>query len=172
MAATYIPIASTTLSTSAASVTFSSIPQTYTDLVLKYSVRSDLGGAGNFGTDLKLTINSSTANQSGTILFGGSGTGSGTGSYRDTIIGGSTGNDTTSNTFAWGELYLPNYAGSNNKPFSSETHRENNAANGAVKNIIANLWSQTAAITSLAISGVSGNFVSGSSFHLYGIKNS
>lgn len=172
MANTYTLIASNTLSSTAASVTFSSIPGTYTDLVLRFSARHD--GASTSPLTTRVTLNGTTTNYSNTKLLGES---TGASSGRDTglaflvLNGGAVPGGATSNTFSNAEIYIPNYTVSQNKPLNYETGCENNstlALNGA----IANLWQNTAAITSIALFFASGNFVSGSSFFLYGIKNS
>ena len=70
MANTYTLISSNTLTSSAASVTFSSIPATYTDLVLRISARSDRVST----TDrLRLTFNSDTATNYSNITLVGDG---------------------------------------------------------------------------------------------------
>lgn len=170
MPATYTLIASNTLSSSAASVTFSSIPATYTDLVLRMSTRSDV--ALNYETAIQ--INSISTNYSITRLVGDGATAT---SARYTAqdkyyMASTNGTNTTANTFANLEFYIPNYAGSANKVASGFGVTENNSASTNVSMAVhAELLSNTAAITQLIISAV-GNFVSGSSFFLYGIKNS
>ena len=173
MAATYIPIASTTLSTSAASVTFSSIPATYTDLVVRYSFRTaDIGSIGV----LFLTFNNNTssiysrtrlrADNSNPRLAESSRTSNGT---LIGILGAGT--DATANTFSSNEIYIPNYTASTNKPFSTFDVTSTNSATQADQSVLAALFRSTDAITSIKLEGQS-NFVSGSTFHLYGIKNS
>jgi hypothetical protein len=79
----------------------------------------------------------------------------------------------TSNTFSSFELYIPNYGSSATKPFSSFTAHENNSTT-AYLNAVAGLAAISSAVTSLSVlPNTSGtiNFVAGSSFHLYGIKN-
>ena len=168
MAATYIPIASTTLSTSAASVTFSAIPATYTDLVIKASVRRSAAGR----TDFHMYFNSDNSNNSYTFLRGsGSAALSGRGS---TIINN---NDTvpstneTANTFGSIEIYVPNYVGSSLKPVSIFGTGENNATASYIT-ATAGLWNFGAStITSITLSPANPSFASGSTFHLYGISN-
>jgi hypothetical protein len=175
MASSRILISSQTLSSSAASVTFSSIPATYTDLVLKLSTRlSDAGATATI--DMQLNSDTST-NYSLTFLRG---SGSAAASGRTTSVtvinlGQSDGNGATANTFNNGEIYIPSYTASQNKPISSFAVQENNTSAAYIENRAA-LWRNTAAVTSILLqptdvgSGV--NFVSGSSFYLYGIKNS
>lgn len=167
--ATYIKIASNTVGAGGvASVTFSSIPSTYTDLVLKASARTARTGA-NIDV-LFLTLNTLTTNQTSRYLYGdGSGTASGT----DTRIWGlmaSTDNETAS-TFGNSEMMIPNYAGSNYKSMSSDFANENNAT-GAYLGFNAGLWSSTAAINSIQISSATSNTIKQySTFTLYGISN-
>ncbi len=173
---TYTLIASNTLSTTATTVTFSSIPTTYTDLVLRVSGRSDL--AGNTTSRYRLyinTINNSLTTYSLTELQG-SGSG-GASSQRDSSIPffysqNAPAATATSNTFDSNEFYIPNYAGSANKVVSNFNVAENNNS-VATMFVGAGLLQNTAAITALSVvMGNSANFVSGSSFWLYGIKSS
>lgn len=170
MPSSRILIASNTLSSSAASVTFSSIPATYTDLVLRWSARSSFA-AVEIGGYIQLNETSyTTTNYSITVLEVSGGA---TNSYRlsSPIYFQYTGANATSNTFGSAELYIPNYAGATNKPSSSFGVLETNAANAGM-NIGANLKRNTAAVSSITFLDTSGNFVSGSSFFLYGLKNS
>ena len=173
MAATYSLISSNVLSTTAASVTFSAIPSTYTDLVLRVSARTDL--AGNNYDFFTVAINGTTSTYSGTWLAG---TGSAVFSGRNTAdpyltrAGYSDAATATSSTFSSVEIYFPNYTASSQKPSSSFWVTENNAT-ASIAGANAGLWSGTSAITSLTmVPYTSSNFVSGSSFYLYGIKNS
>ena len=173
MPATYTLIASNTLSSSAASVTFSSIPNTYTDLVLKLSVRSARTDPSD---TINFTINSiGGTSYSNTALVGnGSAASSGRVSNANDVDYSAAANaaTSTSNTFSNVEIYIPNYAGSTNKPFSAFTAYEDNTTTAVIR-ANASLLSNTAAVTSItmATAGI-GDFVSGSSFYLYGIKNS
>lgn len=169
MASTYTLISSNTLSSSAASVTFSSIPSTYTDLVLRVSARSDAGASGI------LTLNAdSGTTHSRTLLNGNGATAASlrsTGLSYDPMSYGINDSSYTANTFSNAEVYYPNYAGSTNKPSSVFAVEENNATTSFI-GLSANLWSNTSAITQIVITVSGGNLVTGSSFYLYGIKNS
>ena len=170
MANTYTLIASNTLSSSAASVTFSAIPNTYTDLILKISVRdTQTGTALNF----RLDINSVSADNSRTYILGDGASATSARNTANTFILGNSmvpAASATSNTFGNIEVYIPNYAGSTVKPVSIFGVSENNATTSYI-NATAGLHNRTAAISSLYIEANT-NFVSGSSFFLYGIKNS
>lgn len=163
-------IAKSVLGSSAASVTFSSIPSTYTDLLIVHSARTTAIVGVNWAI-VHINPNGSSANGSFRELFGnGSTAGSGTGLR---IHGGFvTPADNTSNTFGSSEIYIPNYAGSTNKSFSTTGLSENNAT-AALIDVAASLWSSTAAITSIDIvPGQGTNFATNSSFFLYGITKS
>ena len=168
---TYTLISSNILTTSAASVTFSSIPATFTDLVVRISNRSAASGTV---LSSALLFNSSTAgNYSSTIIEGD---GSNDSSFRMTSDTQAytydiNAADSTANTFSSGEIYIPNYAVTAKKPFGVFGTSENNDSFSRIR-ASANLWGLTDAITSITIQMYGGSsFVSGSSFYLYGISN-
>ena len=78
-------------------------------------------------------------------------------------------NGATANTFASSDLYIPNYAGSTYKSFSIETVQEANQAE-VYMNMIAGLWSNTAAIDSITLTPYSYSIAQYSTAYLYGIK--
>lgn len=175
MATTYTLISSNVLTSSAASVTFSSIPATYTDLVLRISARSNAGGSYNL---FKITYNSVSTSYSDTLLYK-DGTNATPQSQRasSTTFYSNAGtglpfNDSgsTANTFGSTEIYIPSYTASQNKPASVFSVQEDNSTTQYMA-VDASLWSNTAAITSIIIAQNGGSFVSGSSFYLYGISN-
>ena len=172
MPSTYTLISSNVLSSSAASITFSAIPSTYTDLVLRWSARSDRSATNDV---MRLRINSDTANNySWTYMSveGGAPSASTNGSLSYIHAGVADAATATSNTFASGELYIPNYLASTKKPVSIINFQEDNITNAQLW-CLAGLWQGTAAITSVLLyPNIGPNFVSGSSFYLYGIKNS
>ena len=165
-------ISSQTLTSTAATVTFSSIPATYTDLVLRYSARADNASAVN---NLRLQFNSDTAtNYSETYMRGNGATAaSGRTSSAVELVEGLVidGDSATASTFSNNEIYIPSYTVSQNKPISMAAVQEDNSTTGRFY-ASAGLWRNTAAITSIYIylSGGSGNIKTGSSFYLYGIS--
>ena len=168
MAGTYKLIQAQTLSSSQSSVTFSAIPATYTDLVIRASIRSDVATTGGA---LNLVVNSQTSGFSSTNIFGDGTAAAGESKTAETkyIFRRSvTGTSNTSNTFASVEIYIPNYAGTTAKVASAFLVTENNTTSDAQINAFANLNTNTAAITDLSLQFT--NFVSGSSFYLYGIE--
>jgi len=170
MATTFTLIASVAVgSGGASSIDFTSIPSTYTDLCLKISARSTANDAQN----VFVKFNSSTSGYSDKFLYGdGSTTGSTTSGNTSAgcacVISGA---NYTSSTFGNGEIYIPNYASSNNKSFCSDSVSENNATL-SYQQMFANLWSNTAAITSINLFLSGGNFAQYSTATLYGIKKS
>ena len=165
MPTTYEPIATTTLSSAAATIDFNSISGSYTDLVFVIS------GVSNSNNNIFMRFNSNTGtNYSATRL---SGSGSAVFTERAT-------NETymVNTTYGWptstvGEqntiMHIMNY--SNSTTFKTVLMRSNRASNGLDAQV--GLWRQTSAITSISIStnGFSGtaNWASGTTATLYGI---
>ena len=153
----------------ASSITFSNIPQTYTDLVIYFSGRSnDIRANGGFAC--KLEFNNSTTNLSSRWLRG---SGSAVNSSTETIIAqiASAASDDTSNTFGNSFIYIPNYTSSNNKSVSIDGVEETNGTT-AYAILSAGLWSNSAAITSIKILPiVATQFTQYSSATLYGVTN-
>ena len=165
---TFTLIASSTVGAGgAASIDFTSIPSTYTDLVLKVSARSNTARASS-GYYYQMTINGSTANQS-TRYANGNGSAASSGTF-SRLFGYVAPSDYTTSTFSSDDWYFPNYAGSTNKSASGDLTNENNATLSDM-NLLAGLWSQTAAITSISIAPAGGSFVQHSTAYLYGVKN-
>ena len=168
---TFIKIASVTVGAGGASaITFSSIPSTYTDLVVKLSARGD---TGNFPTVFwYLNSDFGTSNTWRSLSGNGaSASSSTTSAYAVQSAGIAPASSQTSNTYLNSEIYLANYAGSTNKSFSIDAVGENNATTAyAVMN--AGIWTNTAAINRLDFYVSGANFVQYSTAVLYGIKNS
>jgi len=169
---TFIKIASVTVgSGGASSIDFSSIPSTYTDLVVKLSYRTT--DATNTATLISNFNNDTAGNYNNRFLFG---TGSSTGSGNYTSNGSNYhgyGNisTTTASTFANAEIYIPNYAGSAFKSSSADNVSENNAT-AANATLSANIWNSTSAINRVTLGVYAQNFAQYSTATLYGIKNS
>jgi hypothetical protein len=171
MPATYTLISSNVLTSSAASVTFSAIPSTYTDLVVRASPKSD---GSNTGFEYMNTrFNGTTSGYSLTRIrtSGASTIDSANLSSQAQLLNGWVDDSVPTSTFGSIELYIPSYTASQNKPLSVFGVSEQNTTSVAIQ-ILANLWSNTAAITSINFYPLYGsNWVSGSSFYLYGISN-
>jgi hypothetical protein len=167
MPATFTLISSVTVgSGGAASIGFTSIPGTYTDLIIKLSARDNraltLDG-------VLISFNGSTSNFTNRYLIG-----DGTNVSSDSLArlaANAPGATATGSVFGNGEIYIPNYASANYKSFSSDSVTENNATSVST-GLFANLWSNTAAITSITLTPNNGTlFDQYSTAYLYGISN-
>lgn len=163
---TFSLIASSTVgSGGAASIDFSSIPSTYTDLLIKISLRGDR--AVEIDDQLIVKPNNSSASLTYVHVRGNGATAT-SGTVNRTYVPAA---GATASTFGNGEIYIPNYAGSTNKSFYVDTVAENNGTTG-YDSMQAFLWSNTAAINQVVIAPVSGTgFVQYSTAYLYGVKN-
>jgi hypothetical protein len=163
---TFTKIASVTVgSGGAATIDFSNIPSTYTDLCLKLSLRTTYSGV--FDTGFVSINNTNTGSYRG--LYG---TGSAAGSESVASLRGLyiTGATATSSTFSSHDVYLPNYTSANLKSVSADGVTENNATS-AVALLSAMLNGSTSTINQLTISsGNAANFVQHSTATLYGIS--
>jgi hypothetical protein len=153
-----------TLTGTQASIEFTSIPQDGTDLLILTSLRD------NGGSDIGqyISFNGSTSNFAARYLFGNPALGSPVQSGSLARYTGSVASGNTANTFNNTSIYIPNYSGSRNKSYSVDNVTENNAASANL-NIVGGLWSDTAAITSLALSTITTSWVSGCVVSLYKI---
>ena len=172
MANTYTLIASNTVgSGGTASVTFSSIPSTYTDLLVNISMRTDKAGTG--GDVVSTFLNGSSSSVYDNMVLRGNGTSATSFSNSAaTEIYGTRANTAgnTASTFSNQQFYIPNYTSSNYKSLSIDGVQETNATQ-AYAELVAGLWSVSSAITSITIDPV-GTIDQYSTFYLYGIKNS
>ena len=161
---TYTPIATTTLGSAAASYTFSSIPSTYTDIVLVASATPSTSAYLGY-----IVLNGdSGSNYSETLLYG---TGSVAGSNRESNrTKGYVGNWTTANATSSPTVYQIHFQNYSNTT-TYKTFISRSADAGTETNAVVNLWRSTAAINSIGFSVNSGNIAAGSTFTLYGIQS-
>jgi len=166
---TFELIASSTVgSGGAASIDFTSIPSTFTDLAVYIAVRGSASAGRGY---VNASINGVTTNRTWRWLVG----------YDSNLVSSASGtNDTfgsipcataTASTFSNVMGYFPNYASSNNKSFSVDSTAENNSASTWMNFLLAGLWSNSSAISSLSFYPDSGTFVQYSTAYLYGVKN-
>jgi nitrous oxidase accessory protein NosD len=165
-AVTYTPIFTYTVSGSAVSnFTWSSIPATYTDLIIVTGMISSSGGNG-----MGVQFNSDTGSNysyARIIGSGASGSGDNTSGAANISIYGSEPSSFTATVFSNAEIYIPNYAGSNYKSTLINSVLENNASTSYVT-FVAGLWSSTSAINRVTLS-TSLLFTQYSTASLYGI---
>ena len=151
------------------SVTFSNIPQNYTDLVVKASVRSTTSGGSQSGL---LRINGDTGSvysYRNLSADGSSAASSSSTSVPYIYIGAWPAVGGTANTFNNCEIYIPNYASNNNKSISIDAVHEANSTT-AYSVLEAGLYPSTSAITSLTFLGYADSIAQYSTFTLYGVK--
>jgi len=151
-------------------IEFITIPATYTDLLVLLSLRTENTGTGD---TVRVQFNSSAANFTARELSGGGSGSAGSSTRTDGYIGYMNANASTASTFSNISLYIPNYTSSNYKSYSVDKVSEENGTT-AYAELVAGLWSQTAAITTLKFisAGVSIDLAQYSTAYLYGISNS
>jgi hypothetical protein len=158
---TYVPIQAITLSSATASVTFTGIPQTFSDLVLVFSVKAN---TANLNTGVRFNSDTAT-NYSNTTLEGNGTTAT---SQRHTSVDfirtdGSSVVNTTS--FGIKSVQINNY--SNTTTNKTTITRSNSAGNGV--DAMAGLWRNASSISSVTVYARNDSFASDSQFTLYGI---
>lgn len=155
-------------------ITFSAIPQTYTDLLIKYSLRNS---SGSIDAQLFYFNNDTNPNYSMRILIGDGSNAPGSftntsylSQYNNWSIFFINPSGATANTFSTTDVYIPNYSSSTvNKSVSTDNVTENNGTT-AYQSIGAGIWKSNSPITSITItSPLGGTFVQNSSATLYGI---
>ena len=164
MTNTYTPIASVTLSSASATVDFTSIPQTFRDLILIVD-----GKAATAQTFFRMRVNSDSGNNYNVVNMMGASNGSN--SYSSSNQNGFdldffVSTITTDNNFF--QIQFLDYSQTNKHKtmlLRSKTYRDTELAT----NSIAGRWASTSAITSMSIFLNAGNLASGSTFSLYGI---
>lgn len=159
MPKTYEPIATQTVGTAVSSVTFSSIPQTYTDLVLITS------GTSTGAAQMTLRFNSATTNYSTVVM---SGNGTATDARR---ISGLTYlqlgyHDYFSSSQSNALTYIMNYISTTNK--KTVLNRTSNGSLGVGLSV--GMWSDISAITTVDVLPLASTWATGTVITLYGIK--
>ena len=167
MADTFVKIATVTVgSGGASSIDFTSIPSTYTDLVIKLSARDT-----SSNTNYNLIFNNDSSAIYDTLRLYGNGSSVFSDKFTNQnagYIGWQTQSTYTANTFSNNEVYIPNYAGSSYKSVSNDGVSENNAT-AAQQTFQSVLWGSTAAINRITISQTMAQHTTAT---LYGIKSS
>jgi hypothetical protein len=164
MPATYDPIATQTVGSAVSSVTFSSIPSTYTDLVL---VTSSTNDSGTSPSGVVFQLNGDTgSNYSTTVLYADGSTANSNRTTNDVYIYATWLGGGTSGTIVTGISHFMNYA--NTTTNKSVLIRYSNSS--AEVDASVSLWRNTAAINSISIFSGTRQYKTGSTFTLYGIK--
>jgi hypothetical protein len=152
---------------STATITFSSIPSTYTHLQVRVMARVAAGGE-----DLTLQFNGDTGANYSRHRLTGSGTAaaaSGTASTTGITTLGSAGMPSAANTYAVTVIDVLDYANTNKYKTARMLSGQDSNGSGGI-DFTSGVWQNTAAVTSLTIYANASNFPTAASFALYGIK--
>lgn len=150
--ATYTPIQSYTASGSSSTISFTSIPSTYTDLVIQYT-------AVNPSTYFVIRFNNdSGSNYSFTQVYGDGSSAASTGGGGTSFFGRAT-------TYGTQQMHVMNY--SNSSTYKTTLFAERDPAVVTAEKVC--LWSSTSAINQIDFISGGGNITAGGIFTLYGI---
>lgn len=162
MPSTYEPIATSTLGSAASSVTFSSIPSTYTDLVLILDCASTIAGQ-----EPVVQVNGDTGTNYSITQVGGNG--SSASSFGQSNVNWMKLDRLGGTTTTFGYNAIVNFMNYSNTTTNKTVLARGNNANYAAEAMVY-LWRNTAAISSMVITCNTSTFITGSTFTLYGIK--
>jgi hypothetical protein len=166
MPKTYEPIQTQTLTGTAATVDFTSIPQTYTDLILVSQV--DFDSQGN----LTFRLNSDSGTNYSYTHLSGNGTSASSSRGGTLSVGLCTITAEFTTTLGDGVSITQFMNYSNTTTNKTVISRSNTTSLGTSLSV--SLWLSTAAISTITLAknlGFTGTFQSGSSFTLYGVKS-
>jgi hypothetical protein len=142
-------------------VDFTSIPQTYTDLLVKVSAKSNRTS----DSDMIIRFNSDSTTYYNKRMYGSGGSVSHDQSEHTNFGGTNTG----SYQFCNAEYYIPDYTSARNKNWTVYTVSAQDHANAAFTTVGSGSWDGATAITSLQITDNASTFQADSTFYLYGI---
>lgn len=167
MPTTFSLIQSATVTTPTASLTFSSIPATFTDLKIFYTGKtSDTAAQGS-----AMTFNAGASSAAGKYIIG-DGTTPSNGNINYMYVGSAWGTNGTANLFSATEIYIPNYTSSQVKSYICHNAAEKVDTTAFTNVIVGRDSGITAALTSITLLSGPGNWISNCTFYLYGIKSS
>jgi hypothetical protein len=155
--ATYALIEKKTLGSATSSVVFTSVPSTYTDLILEFS------GSTSSGNLMRIRFNGDTGSNYSVTMMWGSSSGAVASAYSESWIWVIP---NAGNAMQNAQIHLQDY--SNTTTFKNYLSRANQPTDSVTAAV--GLWRNTAAITSITLSTSSDNFTAGSTFTLYGIQ--
>jgi hypothetical protein len=165
MATTYEPIATTTLSTGASTITFSSIPSTYTDIRLVFALNTSSNNRAAY-----LRLNADTGTNYSQTFLSGDGTDALSSRYSNATVFYFTDGGQSSTVPTFCTLDIFSYAGSTNKTALQTVSGDKNGS-GWVHRVVG-LYRSTSAITEILITTLNADtFNAGTVATLYGIKN-
>jgi hypothetical protein len=167
-----VPIANLTLSSSQAYVQFSSIPQGFAHLYLEYKVSSS-NTTGNVAVLVNFNNDTTGSNYSYWTVQGfGSAGNSAYGTADSSFFGLCTTSTSAANAYAANTAHIPLYSATNKyKSSYVDATSVNNSNETKFYEKTYNLWKSTSAINTIKLTCAVGNFMSGSTFTLYGVNN-
>jgi hypothetical protein len=174
MANTFYFISRVEVTTPTQSIQFTSIPNTYTDLLLIMSIRQNANADGH-QLGVRFNSNGSNYGRLGLYYVGNATDVAGGNSETFARFGFAESSTFTSNTFGSYEMYITNYASTNEyKPFQTHSVCESNSTVVYAQGLWSGIWNNTSAINSITIQDLSNNtdIATNSTAYLYGIKNS
>lgn len=164
---TFTLIEAKTLTTSSASVVFSNIPSSYTDLKILYTGKTtDTAAQGT-----AMTYNAGASSVAGKYIIG-DGSNPSTGNLGYMYVGSAFGTNGTANVFSATEIYIPNYTSSQVKSYICVNAAEAQSSTSYSNVIVGRDTGITAPLTSITLFSTSGNWITNCTFYLYGIKSS
>ena len=168
MATTYVKIGSTVTvgAGGAASIEWTGISSSYTDLLVKVSARDDRSGYAI--NNLVVNFNNTSTTYTGKQIYYAN---SGSAASGNNYYGSVPSPVDTASVFSSTDIYIPNYTSSNQKSFSIDDASEGDSTYFSV-GFSAGLWNGTSAINQITLSALSANFVQYSTATLYGISKS
>jgi hypothetical protein len=166
MANTYELIEARALTTTTANITFSSIPQTYTDLEVRLSARNN---ESDNATSLRCYFNGDTGN---ITVYELRAIGTSTASYSISYAqaGYVAANSSVANSFGIATIYIPNYTGSLTKASQGDIVQSTSTESENYAVMSSRSWNSGNAITSVTLASGGGSWLANSNFYLYGIK--
>jgi hypothetical protein len=172
MAITYKQIASTTVSALTTTVTFSSIPSTFTDLHIVNSLRGQ-SNASTLNSIMYFNgINGGVAysQQNWFYHFGSAGSNISLTNSNIQEMYIPTNSSNVPNAYAAYSIYIGDYASAAPKNIIAHGGFASNSSADSSFRVIGGLWNSTDAITSISFNVTANNFAVDSMFTLYGIK--
>jgi hypothetical protein len=167
MPATFTLIASTTIPSATSAYTFNSIPSTYTDLKLVWSVMPSAS------SDASVTFNGTSSGYNYRSIFDVSQTSGSPTTYGGNVTTNCVIQYFNTNVYNAGGMYITNYASATQKSIWTDSTRPNLTSNTDFSLVpMSHNWSNTATINSLTFTMNGGNIAANSQFSLYGINNS
>jgi hypothetical protein len=164
---TFTLIEAKTVSTPSASIVFSNIPATYTDLKILYTGKtSDANAQGT-----AMTYNAGASSAAGKYIIG-DGANPSTGNLGYMYAGSAWGTNGTSGLFSASEIYIPNYTSSQVKSYICMNAAEKQDPTSFSNVIVGRDTGITAPLTSITLLSGPGNWIANCTFYLYGIKSS